>query len=665
MALSSPLLTSKDLDQITLVDKTLPFTSISLNQPVQIRMGKDGLGASKPQTVTAAFENTVSKYPTKVALTSCTGKTWTWNEYYTDCKRAAQSFIKIGMKRQQCVNIIGFNSPEWFIADVGAIVGGGVAAGIYTSNEPEACHYVAEHSEAVAVVCEGREQLGKFLKVQDRLPNLKALIVYNGKDDVKTDTSGKVAIYTWEDFMNLGKDVPVDTLAERSRTTNVGDACTLIYTSGTTGPPKAVMCSHDNITFTAASVDSMIKLTEKDVMVSFLPLSHIAAQMLDIHCPIFKGHSVFFADAAALKGSIVDTLKRAQPTVFFAVPRVWEKIMEKMKAVGRQTTGLKAKISAWAKNKGKQNAAAMQFGSKTARPGCFGCADKIVYKAVKTNLGLLRMRLAASGASPIAKDVIDYFSQLNINILELYGMSECTGPASVNTQEKWKIGSVGIPIAGTTLKLAEGTSEIIYTGRHIFMGYLKMDDKTKESIDSDGYLHSGDKGAIDVDGFLRITGRIKELIKTSGGENVAPILIEDAIKMHIPAVSNVVVLGDNKKFLACILTLQVKTNPDTGIASDELTGEALIAGASIGSTATTTQQAIADPKWKTFIQEGINKANKDAISKAQYINKFQILPHDFTLPGGELTPTLKLKRAVVYKKYEKEIEEIYAEKGGE
>jgi long-chain-fatty-acid--CoA ligase ACSBG len=333
-----------------------------------------------------------------------------------------------------------------------------------------------------------------------------------------------------------------------------------------------------------------------------------------------------------------------------------------MLEIGRSNKGLKLKIATWAKAKGLAHAKSLQYKSTSPAPGCFGCANSLVFKAVKSRLGLAKMRLAASGASPISKDTINYFAQLNIHIMELYGMSECTGPASCNIPSRWKIGTVGIPLPGTQLKLAEGTSEIIYKGRHILMGYLKMDDQTKSTIDADGFLHSGDKGAIDEDGFLSITGRIKELIKTSGGENVAPILIEDSLKKWMPYLSNVVVIGDNQKFLACLITLKVKTNPDSGIASDELTGDALYTSTAIGSTATTTLQAMEDPKWLAKIQEGINKSNKeDAISKAQYINKFKILPHDFTLPGGELTPTLKLKRNVVYQKYADVIKEVYSE----
>jgi long-chain-fatty-acid--CoA ligase ACSBG len=661
--LADPLLKDgADVGSIYLDDKSLPYTSISLTQPVRLRLGDKGIGARPPKTVTAHFEATVQKFGSQVALTSHTGKTWTWSQYYADCKKAAAAFIAIGMKRQQVVNIIGFNSPEWFIADCGSIVGGGVAAGVYTTNEPEACHYVASHSEAVAVVCEGRDQLAKYQRIQDRLPHLKALIVYNHEKEFVSDLKAKVPVYTWDDFMKLGSAADVAEVAARSKAQLAGECCTLIYTSGTTGPPKAVMCSHDNITYTAAAVCNMIGIDNTDKMVSYLPLSHIAAQMLDIHCPMFTGYAVAFADSNALKGSIVDTLKRVEPTIFFAVPRVWEKIQEKMMAVGRTVTGAKAKISAWAKAKGKEMAKHKQYHSDAAAPGCYGCANSLVYSKVKANLGLGKMRLAASGASPISKETIEYFSQLNIHIMELYGMSECTGPSTCNLPDKWKIGSVGVPLPGTTLRLAPETSEITYVGRHVFMGYLKMDDQTKATIDSEGYLHSGDKGAIDDDGFLRITGRIKELIKTSGGENVAPILIENSIKRCIPAVSNVVVIGDNKKFLACLLTLVVKTNIDTGVVSRELTGESKLASASIGSTAETVEQVLACPKWKKFLDDGIAKSNKeDAISKAQYIQKWKILLDDFSLPGGELTPTLKLKRNVVYQKYAKEIEEVYSE----
>jgi long-chain-fatty-acid--CoA ligase ACSBG len=637
----------------------LSYTSTDIKTPVKIAMGTEGPSATiAPSIIPVEMEATAGKYADKIAMTSSDGKTWKWSEYYSDCKRAAKSFISLGMEQHDCINIIGFNSPEWLMADVGAILGGGVAAGIYTSNNAESCFYVSDHSEAKVVVCDGEVQLAKFLEVQARLPNLKGLVVYNHKADFKTDASAAVPIYSWDDFMQLGETLEDDVLEERKKKMEPGHCCALIYTSGTTGPPKAVMISHDNVLFTAKAQLVIMDVTSEERVVSYLPLSHIAAQMLDIMNPIVCGYQIFFARPDALKGTIVQTLQSAKPTIFFGVPRVWEKIQEKMLAVGRSVTGLKKKISTWAKAKGLAHSLAIQKGSTDREPWFFGVADKIVFSKVKENLGLSDMKMAFSAAAPISVETIRYFAQLNIQIMEVFGQSECTGPCTLNYNGMWKIGAVGVKLPGTEVKIAEGTGEIIYRGRHIFMGYMKMEEKTTETI-PDGYLHSGDVGSIDSDGFLRITGRIKELIITAGGENIAPVLIEDTMKKHMPFISNVMIIGDKRKFLSFIMTLKVEMNAD-GTPSKNLTGDSLIMTEAVGSKATTTTEAKDCDLIKAHIEKMMGVANDESISKAQRVQKFVILEDDFSQFTDDLTPTLKLKRSVVHKKYLDVIESIYA-----
>jgi long-chain-fatty-acid--CoA ligase ACSBG len=439
-----------------------------------------------------------------------------------------------------------------------------------------------------------------------------------------------------------------------------GHCATLIYTSGTTGPPKAVMCSHDNITWTGRRVKDWIKFAPGDRIVSFLPLSHIAAQMLDIHGPIQFAGSVHFADPKALKGSLATTLKRVQPSIFFGVPRVWEKIAEKIKAAGKQSKGLKKKIAMWAKNKGALMAKAKQYKSKSPRPGCYGCANKLVFSKVKGMLGLNKVKACFTGAAPIGRDVLDLFAALDVPILELFGQSESSGPATTNTPELWKIGTIGVPLDGTHMYIEPETKEIVYTGRHIFMGYLKMPEKTKETIDDRGYLHSGDQGHIDEDNFVRITGRIKELIITAGGENIPPVLIEDEIKVDAQALSNVMVIGDKQKFLTAIYTLKQKmTEEGAPDPSGELEGDAVALMKECGSDAKTVAEARECDKVKAALQTALDAANSRATSRAQKIQKFQILPEDFSVPGGELGPTLKLKRPVVAEKYGDVIRGLY------
>lgn len=312
----------------------------------------------------------------------------------------------------------------------------------------------------------------------------------------------------------------------------------------------------------------------------------------------------------------------------------------------------------WAKTKGTEKTELAQFNKSGGAPCGYGCAHKIILSKIKDALGLDQCHSAFTGAAPIARETLDYFGSLDISIYELFGQSECTGPQTMNVEGGWKIGSAGRALPGTEMKILSDSQELVYTGRNIMMGYLKEKEKTKETIDEEGFLHSGDCAKIDDDGFMSITGRIKELIITAGGENVPPVLIEDKIKEYAKALSNVMVIGDKRKFLSALFCLRVKMDDD-GNPRDELDEQALIVAKEIGSSATTVSQAKTCEKFNSYLDAQVKAANSEAASRAQNVNKWVILNKDFTIPGGELTPTLKLKRRVVVAKYADVIEEIY------
>eukprot|EP00735_Rhodelphis_limneticus_P003574 TRINITY_DN1505_c0_g1::TRINITY_DN1505_c0_g1_i1::g.28184::m.28184 TRINITY_DN1505_c0_g1::TRINITY_DN1505_c0_g1_i1::g.28184 ORF type:complete len:655 (+),score=175.46,sp/Q5ZKR7/ACBG2_CHICK/50.46/0.0,AMP-binding/PF00501.23/1.1e-88,Cas_Cas2CT1978/PF09707.5/0.0057,Cas_Cas2CT1978/PF09707.5/6.4e+03 TRINITY_DN1505_c0_g1_i1:51-1967(+) len=625
----------------------------------RIQLG-EGAASREPKTVIQVAIDAVQKYPDNPALKLKENGEWkavTFREYIDLIRKVAKSFIKSGLDVHQSVGIIGFNSLEWVVADLAAIFAGGHAAGIYTTNGAEACHYIADHSEAAVIVCEGRKQMEKFLQIRERLPHLKKIVVY-GPDAVPEDPD----VMHWNDFINYGADISDDVLAARIAGQKPEHCCTLIYTSGTTGNPKAVMISHDNITWTASTIVDMLSLGPDTQMISYLPLSHIAAQMIDVYGTFFHGGCVWFADPDALKGSLATTLREVRPTVFFGVPRVWEKIQEKLKQIGSRNTGLLKWIADWAKQKGLEGFYAQQRGE--ALPWFWTLAKLAVFDRVSYGLGFDRCQLFLTGAAPINMDTLEYFASLNVPIMELYGMSECSGPQTVNLPGAAKIGSCGKAIPGVQMIIEnpdkDGNGEICFAGRHIMMGYMKNVSSTAETIDSNAYLHSGDVGKIDKDGFLFITGRIKELIITAGGENIPPIVIEDGIKREGPAISNVMVIGDKRKYLTCLITLKTAST-DEG-ASDQLVAEA----AQIDPSVQTTQDAMKSEAVRKYIEHAITEYNtKHAVSNAQKVQKFRLLPQDFTVPGGELTPTLKLKRRVVCQKYEAMIEEMYAGAGGD
>lgn len=646
----------------------MPLTTTRIDGEVDIRLEKEGPASWEPKTVFQVFEETVKKHGTRPALhfkkvapggdlANTDWTIYTWAQYYDLVFTFAKSLISLDFKAHKAINIIGFNSPEWLIANCGAIAAGGVAVGIYTTNNTEACKYITEHSEAEVVVVENRKQLEKYLKISHELPHLKALVLWEG---TAKDMEARVPIYTWGEFMELGKGVTDEAVKARIAAQRPGHCCTLIYTSGTTGPPKAVMVSHDSLTWTVRNfVEALwFPLTADDRSVSYLPLSHVAAQMLDIHCPIYTGAKIYFAQPDALRGSLGITLKEVRPTYFFGVPRVWEKIYEKMQEVGRSTTGVKKAIATWAKAKGLEKNRMQQFGGGGGAPLGFGCAHALILSKVKGALGLDQAKICITSAAPISVEVLEYFSSLDIPVLELFGQSECTGPHTSNFAYAWKIGSIGKNIPGVKSKKAD-LGEFCMYGRHIMMGYMKMEDKTKEAIDPEGWLHSGDVAEEDKDGFWSITGRIKELIITAGGENIPPVLIENEFKSAIPALANCMVVGDKKKFLTILLTLKTVVDAETGAPTSRLNKEAEEISKGLGSSATTVEEVVADPLWKKYLDDGMKKANSNATSSAQIVQKWAILPYDFSEKNGELTPTLKLKRNVVHENYKHVIDKLY------
>jgi len=639
-----------------------------------------GFGARPPKTVMEVFKTTKEKFGNRNAMAlkrpvnnvvPSEWTFWTWDSYYNDCMRFAKTLIHLGADKFKIVNILGFNSPEWLIANCGAMFAGCIAAGIYASNTAEACHYISEHSKAEVVCLEDNKQLAKYATLKGRLPYLKALVVWAERPDMETANKCGVPVYYWPDFLDLGKGVSDDDVNTRSGAIKPGNCSTLIYTSGTTGPPKAVMISHDNVTWTIANMlepGHYVDMNHTDRLCSYLPLSHIAAQLIDIHAPIALGCCVYFCQPDALKGTLAVTLKDVHPTLFFGVPRVWEKMQEKMVQVGRTLSSTKRSISAWAKSIGTERAKMSQYGASGGYPWMFGCAKKLILSKVRDALGLDKCKACFTAAAPIAPETLWYFGSVDIPVYEVFGQSECTGPHTVSSSSQWKIGYCGRPMRGTATKIVKETGELTYKGRHIMMGYMHMPDKTEETIDSEGFLHSGDVADFDGNdfpevpspsGFMKITGRIKELIITAGGENIPPVLIENEMKASMNAISNCMVIGDKKKFLTMIITIKTEVDNESEMPTDILANDSLHVGNTIGSNAKTIKDVENDPLWTKYFNDGMKTANSKTTSSAQIVQKWKLLPVDFSVKAGELTPTLKLKRNVVADKYAALIDSMY------
>lgn len=573
-----------------------------------------------------------------------TWHTTTWAEYRHQAHRVGRSLLALGVAPGEGVGIMGFNRPEWFLANLGAITAGAVPAGIYTTNPPELCRYIADHAEAAVVVVERPEYLETFRRLRPSLPHLHTLVVMDPPAQGDLD-EGELS---WEDFLALGEetgeaegdDLPgrlQAQLEQRMVSQQPDDCCTLIYTSGTTGPPKAVRICHHNVLWVAGTIAAIFELREDESVLSYLPLSHIAEQVVSLHCPMAVGACSWFAESLE---AVRENLLEVRPHFFFAVPRVWEKMQAGIEAAGAGAPPLRRAIARWAREVGTGAGQAAQAGERP--PLLYPLARRLVFDKVRRRLGLDRARVLATSTAPISRDTLDFFQSLDMPLLEVYGMSECTGPTTVSTPDRYRLGSVGYAIPGTELKIAED-GEVLMRGPHVFLGYAKDPDATAETLDEEGWLHSGDVGELDDDGFLRITDRKKDLLITSGGKNVAPQVLEAKLR-EIPVVSQAVVVGDGRKYIAALLTLDPQR-------LDEELGAA-------GSPAGSPAEAAACPRLRQRLEGQVATVNQ-GLARYETIKRFTVLPRELDLEHGELTPTLKVKRRMVYDNWAGEIEDLY------
>lgn len=586
-------------------------------------------------TVMDAFAHTVEAYGDQAALKHKRNGRWetlTWKDYEAHVRTTAKAFMALGLEVGKAVSILANNCPQWFISDLAAIFSGAIPGGIYITSTEEQCRYIAEHSEANIVVVENGTQLAKFATLWPRLPDLKAIVMMNGSD-------ADERVYAWQDLPKLAAKISDEALNARMQNQAPQDCCTLIYTSGTTGNPKGVMITHDNIVWTARKVVEITEANHKDQLISYLPLSHIAEQMVSLMVPLISGCTSWFAESLDLLG---DNLREVRPTVFLGVPRVWEKIQAIMVAAGAQSPPLKKKIAAWARKQGLAGGYAHQ--ADKPKPLFYPLADKLVFSKVRERLGFDRCRLFFSTAAPLALDTQTFFMSLGLLVTEIYGMSECTGPTTISMPQphRFRLGWAGPAMRGTELSLGEH-GEILMRGRHVFKGYFKDESSTSETIDREGWLHSGDVGEIDEAGFLKVTDRMKELIITAGGENIPPQVLESKLK-GIPVINQAVVIGDRRKFVSALLTLDPAKLELFAIEA--------------GSSARDTLSAAVCDTFKTYLQEQVNAVNA-TLPRSWTIKKFVILPEELSIAKGELTPTMKLKRRIINANYAREIENIY------
>ncbi len=576
--------------------------------------------------------------PDEPAYYTKSGGTWqvtNWRTYAGQVRQAGRALTTLGVEPGGCISILGFNRPEWIVADVAAMCIGAAPAGIYTTCSPPEVAYIVRHSQSPVVVVENVEQWKKIEAEWSTLPDLKWVVTMQGAPVIDHPK-----VLSWDAFLAKAQGTDDQVFDRRIEELKDDQLATLIYTSGTTGPPKGVMLSHKNVAWTANITRDLIGVNSSDAALSYLPLSHIAEQMFSIHGPLTHGYPIYFAESI---DKVPDNLKEVQPTVFFGVPRIWEKLHAGVTAKLKEATGAKKKLVEWAMGVGHQ-ANELRNRGKTPSGALalqYRLANKLIYSKVKPAIGLGRARMCVSGAAPIAAEVLDFFMGLDVVVLEVYGQSEDTGPTSFNVPGRTKIGTVGVPLPGVEVKIAQD-GEILVRGPNVFLGYYKEPQATRETLLDGGWLASGDLGEFDADGFLKITGRKKEIIITAGGKNIAPKNIEAALK-NAELINEAVVIGDRRKYLTALLTL----DPDVAA---KFASQHQIPLAELHS----------HPKLESEIQRIVDQVN-DQFARVEGIKKFRVLPRNLTIENGELTPTLKVKRKIVNQNWADAIEAMYEE----
>lgn len=560
-------------------------------------------------------------------------KTTTWAEYNLLTRQAGRALIALGLGEGQVVTILGANRPEWVVSALAAMRVGGISAGIYTSCSAEEIGYVVSHSESPIIVVENLERLNGVLEAWSETPMLEYAVMMDGAG-IHEDPR----VLSWQEFLARADEVDDSEIDVRLAALRSDQVADYIYTSGTTGPPKAVMLTHENLLWTATKLGDSASSTNEEVALSYLPLSHIAEQSSSILMPLVFGYEVHFCHDGL---QLAEYLKQVRPTTFFGVPRVWEKFEAGIRGQLSQAEGPKAKIAAWAQKVATKTLSVTNTGQV---PGPvlraqYAVADKLVLSKIHTAVGFDRARILVSGAAPISAASVDFFASVGMTVLQLYGQSEDTGPTSTNLPGANKSGTVGRVLDGVDVKIADD-GEILVRGKNVFAGYYKNQAATDETL-VEGWLHSGDLGSFDADGYLSVIGRKKDIIITSGGKNIAPQNIEEELG-SIDLVGTAVVIGEQQRFLVALLTLEPE-------ASSRLAVEH-------GLDADTMHD---DPLVRTHLEEAITQQVNPQMARVEHIRNFVVLPRDFSTETGELTPTFKVKRKVVNEMYAEQIAAAY------
>ncbi len=596
-------------------------------------------------TLPKALIEIASRSPRGVAMRRKELGLWediSWSTYLENVIDVALGLHALGVKKGDHVAIIGENQPEWLYSAVGAMSTGAAFVGIYTTNPVAECQYVVGHSGSVVYLCEDEEQLDKALAFRENTPQLKKLIVWD-MEGLKHFQDRM--FMSFQDLLDLGRKMFRENplLFDQMVAQGTGeDIAGIVYTSGTTGAPKGAMLSHDGYLWVGKQTCDTANFTAEDETISFLPLCHVYEQVFALMVHLSVGHKVNFTEST---DTIMKDLRDVSPTVFHAVPRIWEKMYSGIVLKMEDATWFKRNVYQMAVKVG-----ARYNGTKLSKETCslwLRLAYKLAYSAVfwklKERLGLDRIRLANSAAAPISHNILTFFQTIGVPIREGFGMTEMTGTTHISDETSFKIGTVGKALPETDVKIAED-GEILFRNKGLFKGYYRDEEGTREAL-VDGWLHTGDVGEVDAEGYLKITGRKKDLIITAGGKNVAPQFIENLLKFS-PYINDAVVIGDRRKFLTAIVVIDEENV--TNYAQQNKIQFTTFA------SLTKSEEIIA------LIQSEIGNVNKQ-LARVEHIKKFRILDKKLYTEDGEVTPTMKVKRKFINAHYAHLIEAMYQE----
>ena len=585
---------------------------------------------SEPRTIARLWRDGVAAGRDNPAYLEQRGESWepiTWQDAAERVEAYANGLLALGVRKGDAFGLLATTRVQWALFDFALGSIGAIGAAIYANSSPKDTGYILDHSEAIGVLVEDEAQRAKVEEVRGGIPRLQHVLSFADLDALAELGRAYAAEHP-------------DALREASDAIAEDDLFTYIYTSGTTGPPKGCMISHRNYYAMVAVVDDLERFTgPDDTMLLYLPLAHNFGRLMHLSGP-YVGYTIAFLPDPLQAAAALPAVK---PTVFPSVPRVYEKVHTAVVAKFDEETGVKRKLVDWALRVGRRTSELKRAGKPVPRGLAVQhrIADKLVYSKVKERLGG-RLRTAISGGAPLALEIAEFFHAIDILLVEGYGLTECTTAASTNTHNAFRFGTVGKPLPGFEVKLADD-GELLVRSETVFGGYYKDPEATAEVLGPDGWLKTGDIAEIDDDGYITITDRKKDIIVTAGGKNIAPQNLENDLKTS-KYVSQALVIGDRRPYVAALITLDAeeigKWAREHGLSGglDELAG---------------------DERVRALIQGVVDDVNAER-SRYEQVKRFTILPRDFTMDDGELTPTLKLKRRVVHDHFQGELEELYA-----